>query len=126
MPSLVHELMRAPIMLEEEKSQMGMVEAQMRLSDVRHVLIVDALGRLAGIVSRGDVLRAQAAGGHQPVRDFMTRRLYTLRAEALTVEAIDLLLARGIGALPVVDDEGKPVGIIGEVDLLKVARQALA
>jgi CBS domain-containing protein len=118
--------MRAPIALDEEKSEMGMVEAQMRMSDVRHVLIVDARGHLVGIVSRGDVLRALAAGGHQPVRDFMTRRLYTVQGEAPTVEAIDLLLTHGIGALPVVDDDGKPVGIICESDLLRVARQALA
>ncbi len=125
MPSSVADFMRPPIVLNED-AQMGMVEAQLKMGDVRHVLIIDDTGRLSGILSRGDVLRAQAREGHQFVRDFMTRRLFTLPPDAPAVAAIDLMLERGVGAVPIIAADGKPVGIVGEVDFLKVVRQTLA
>lgn len=126
MATLVKELMRSPVAPLDETAQMGMVEAQMRIADTRHVLIVDARGRLAGIVSRGDLMRALEKGGHHSVKDFMTRRLFTVRAEAPAVEALELLLAHGIGAVPVLDADDRPIGLVSEVDYLKIARQALA
>jgi CBS domain-containing protein len=125
MATLVKDLMRAPVTLDEETSQMGLVEAQMKIADVRHVLIVDGTGRLTGIVSRGDVIRAQDREGHHSVREFMTRRIWTVRPEMSAAAAIDVLVTRGVGAAPVIDADDKPVGIISEVDFLKIARTAL-
>ena len=118
--------MRAATVLPQDPSEMGAAEAQMRISDVRHVLVVDEAGRLAGIISRGDVLRALERDGHHPVRDFMTRRVYTVRPETPAAEALDILIARGVGAVPVIDADEKPVGIVGEIDFLKLAREALS
>ena len=126
MPALVSELMRAPTILPEATAEMGAAEAQMRISDVRHLLVVDDAGRLAGIISRGDVMRALAREGHHPVRDYMTRRVFTVRPDAPAVQAVDILLERGVGAVPVIDADEKPVGIVGEVDFLKLAREALS
>ena len=53
------------------------------------------------------------------MRDFMTRRLFALPADAPAVAAIDIMLERGVGAVPIVGADGKPVGIVGEVDFLE-------
>lgn len=123
--TLVKELMRRPVTLPEDTAEMGMVEAQMKLANVRHVLLVDAGGRLSGILSRGDVMRVADADSHHSVKEYMTRRLYTVRPDAPAVAALDLLLEHGFGAVPVVDANGAPVGMVSEVDYLKVARRAL-
>ncbi|HKA90528.1 MAG TPA: CBS domain-containing protein [Haliangiales bacterium] len=124
--TLVKDLMRRPVTLPEETAEMGMVEAQMKLANVRHVLLVDAAGRLSGILSRGDLMRVADADHHHSVKEYMTRRLFTVRPEAPAVGALDLLLEHGVGAVPVVDGEHVPVGLVSEVDYLQVARRALA
>lgn len=115
------QLMRSKLARVDDTVQMGIVEAEMRIADVRHVVVVDAQGRLVGIVSRGDLLRG--ASGH--VTAAMTRRVYTVRADAPAVKAVDLLIAHTIGAVPVLDADERPVGILTETDFLQIAREAL-
>ena len=115
------QLMRSKLARVDDTVQMGIVEAEMRIADVRHVVVVDAHGRIAGIVSRGDLLR----GASGAVEGNMTRRVYTVRADAPAARAIELMIAHGIGAVPVLDDDERPVGILTETDFLHIAREAL-
>jgi CBS domain-containing protein len=53
------------------------------------------------------------------VADVMTRNVVCVE-ESLSVEALTgLFLERGFSAAPVVDDNGKPVGIVSKTDLLR-------
>jgi CBS domain-containing protein len=52
------------------------------------------------------------------VADVMSRDLTFVRRETSLKEAIQILAQRHISGLPVVDDEGKLVGIISETDLM--------
>lgn len=49
----------------------------------------------------------------------MTRAVIALRAELPLEAARALLLERGVGGAPVVDDAGRPVGILTKTDLLR-------
>jgi CBS domain-containing protein len=51
----------------------------------------------------------------------MTPNLVTIRPEASIEEAIDLLLREQISGLPVLDDDGRLVGVITEFALLAIA-----
>lgn len=51
----------------------------------------------------------------------MTDCVVTIQADATVSEAIDLLLAEGISGLPVIDAEGRLVGILTEFALLAIA-----
>ena len=51
-------------------------------------------------------------------RDVMVSPVVTVGPSASVKEAAKLLLERGISAVPVVDDQGKVVGIVSEGDLL--------
>ena len=53
-----------------------------------------------------------------PVRDVMTKQVTTLRPEQTFEEAADTLADRKIGAAPVVDGEGKLVGLLRDEDLI--------
>ena len=91
-------------------------------------------GRLAGVISRADLIKAKVAqlrsqktaggssGGEKKVlaRDVMRSGLLTTRKNTPVWLAMETLAARGITGLPVVDDGMRLLGIISEKDLLKV------
>ncbi len=52
--------------------------------------------------------------------DVMTRRLVTLRPEMPLFEALGTLLDHDISGAPVVDAEGRLVGLLSELDCLRV------
>lgn len=85
--------------------------------------IVDACGRLIGIVTDGDLRRFVAQHDdaiHRPVIEAMTPHPRTIGPEALAAEAMRLMerTARGITVLPVVE-EGAPIGMIHIHDIFK-------
>lgn len=57
-------------------------------------------------------------------RDFMTKRLVTLRPEMDVLEAIDLLLRRQISGAPVVSAEGEFLGVFSEKCSMQVLLDA--
>lgn len=57
------------------------------------------------------------------VRDYMATRLVTFKPDTHVTEAMDQLLKHRISGAPVVDDDGRMVGILSEVDLIQVIVQ---
>ena len=53
------------------------------------------------------------------VRDVMTRRVISVTPESPIIEAAKLMVEHSISGLPVVDPQGRVVGIVGEHDLLR-------
>jgi CBS domain-containing protein len=51
-------------------------------------------------------------------KDIMTSNVVTLKKEMGVKEAAEILLDKGIGGAPVVDDEGNVVGMVTESDLI--------
>jgi CBS domain-containing protein len=52
------------------------------------------------------------------VRDVMTTRVVTVRKEATFKDIAALLTKHRVSAFPVLDDEGKVIGVVSEADLL--------
>ncbi|MCX4553487.1 CBS domain-containing protein [Streptomyces sp. NBC_01267] len=94
--------------------------------------VVDDDDRVVGVVSRTDLTRYRAGPGSSGSRCLMTLPgRYTsgelMSAPAVTIRAIDTvaltgrtMARRGIGRLPVVDEEARLIGIITRRDLLRV------
>lgn len=57
-------------------------------------------------------------------RELMTRRLVTLAPEMSVVEAAEILLRRSISGAPVVDPDGKLLGLLSEFDCLRAVAAA--
>ncbi|MBX3426910.1 MAG: CBS domain-containing protein [Pirellulales bacterium] len=55
------------------------------------------------------------------VRQIMTDRVVTITPQDSVRDAIELLLARRISGLPIVDDAGRLVGVLTEFALLAIA-----
>jgi arabinose-5-phosphate isomerase len=97
-------------------------EAIVTLSKKRFgcVCIVDDDGRLAGIITDGDLARNLDRNlGGLVVDDIMTRTPKTIDPDTLTGEAIAILDENRISALVVVED-GKPIGVVHFHDLLRI------
>src|SRR5262245_58091706 len=92
----VQDIMRPSFVSVADDAHMGLVESEMRIADVRHIVVVDGHGRLAGILSRGDLVRAQEQGARGPVAEHMTRRVWTVRAGDPAVKAADLMIERNV------------------------------
>jgi CBS domain-containing protein len=52
-------------------------------------------------------------------REIMTRRVFTVRPGDALEDAIAAMLEHGVSGMPVVDESGKPVGMLTEGDLLR-------
>jgi CIC family chloride channel protein len=93
-----------------------------KLTRRQGIAVVDDEGRLAGIITRGDVLRAieQGADGDTTVLDAGSRRLVVAHPDELLHEAVTKMLRNDIGRLPVVtrEDPRRLVGYLGRASVM--------
>jgi CBS domain-containing protein len=126
----VRDLMQTRPVTISADERLSTVEDIMRLGGVRHMPVVRA-GRLVGVVSERDLLRASlsALGGFdtQQRRAFlhgveihrvMSDPPITIHPEASLEEAAHMMAEAKIGCLPVLDAE-QLVGLVTETDLLR-------
>jgi arabinose-5-phosphate isomerase len=93
------------------------------------VLLVDAAGRLTGILTDADLRRRLLAERDssfmdRPASRIMIRDPKSIRAGALASEALETMTRYRIGELPVLDDGGRPVGMIDLKDLVGMGSAA--
>jgi CBS domain-containing protein len=92
--------------------------------DISSLVVTDAEGCLAGIITRNDVLRGYLANDdwqHLPVGDYMTKDVVTVAPEDLLATVANLLLAHHIHRVVVVRDEHgkrKPLAVVSDTDLI--------
>jgi arabinose-5-phosphate isomerase len=83
------------------------------------VAVIEATGKLAGVITDGDLRRHMRANLLQAmVDDVMTASPKTVRPDQLASEALQILNASKITALIVVEMD-RPVGIVHFHDLLR-------
>ncbi|MEM1031926.1 MAG: CBS domain-containing protein [Myxococcota bacterium] len=121
----VGDLMRAPVKVARVNDDLRHVHAMMSMGGYRHVPIVDATGKLCGVVSDRDVHLAWKQGQDVEVATFMRRGIEYVHPSAAAHEAAARMIAGKIGCLPVLDDDKSVVGIITSTDFLLVAHRAL-
>jgi CBS domain-containing protein len=62
--------------------------------------------------------------GKLQVKDYMSRRLTTLKPETEIIQAVHTLIKKNISGAPVLDADGKLIGMITQIDCLKVVLNA--
>ena len=111
---------------------------------VRHVLIgaampgrrtgatmlVDGQGKLAGIFTDSDLARLfEHRRDHEldcPISQVMTKNPLRVEVGSMMVDAVAIMAGRKISELPVVDLDGKPIGLVDITDVVPCCRKKRA
>ena len=135
----VRDLMVRPLVTVAHDAGLGTAENLMRKHRIRHLPVLDRARRLIGILTDRDLRRAlldpalherprQLSGTLErvKVRDVMTIGTLAVRSEMDVREAARIMHERDIGALPVVADANRVVGMLTATDLMQhiVSRSA--
>jgi CBS domain-containing protein len=110
-----------------------LVEELMASQQLRHLPVVEQ-GEVVGLITQRDLFKAAMSSAMgfgekaqkaflQSVRakEIMVYPVLSVSPETDVVDAVDMIVQRGIGCLPVVD-QGKLVGMITKTDLLRRLR----
>lgn len=113
MPRL-SDIMRPELIEAAPEDTLGEVAARMTEVNVGAVIVKD-YGRLIGILTERDMLKAMAARVHTSearVRQWMTEGPITAAGDMDVEEAARIMLDNGFRHLPVVDEAGHVIGVV--------------
>jgi CBS domain-containing protein len=113
---------RTPVTIQVE-SKLGHALDRMVEHRVGALLVIDDDGRLVGILTERDYLR-KVVGilpdyAHQPIRDYMTPDPETVGADDRLAVALQKMDVGGYRHLPVVEEDGRPVGLVSVRDVIR-------
>ena len=133
----VKDIMQSEVATLRLDDNLDIADDIMTLGRVRHLPVVDSDGRLVGLVTHRDLLKASVASvlnlgraaekdwlGSIPVRLVMATDLATIAPQTSIGEAVDLMITRKIGCIPVTEND-KLVGLLTETDCLGYLRDLL-
>ncbi len=100
-------------------------EALQKMTKARSgaAVVVQSDGKLAGVFTHGDFVRAfqkDANIADRPVVDYMTAKPISISADKLATEVLALLEHHRVDDLVVLNDQGEPVGMVDTQDLTRV------
>jgi CBS domain-containing protein len=123
--------MTSPAIVVDARTTLPAARQLLKERRIRRAPVVDADGRLVGIVSEGDINRVSDSratdvreynlyyrAADLPVSEIMTREVVTVAPDLPVREVARLLLEHRIGGIPVVDGD-RVVGMITESDLFR-------
>jgi CBS domain-containing protein len=105
------------------EEDVGAVARSLAQHRIGAVLVRDAAGDVLGIVSERDIVRGLATQGEAALRmtagQLMTRVLHTVTPRTHVVQALAMMTDRRVRHLPVLEDDGRLVGMVSIGDLVK-------
>jgi CBS domain-containing protein len=126
----VGELMTRDLVTLAENQNLNQADELLRLHRIRHLPVVRN-GKLVGLVTHRDLLKAAAQRGSDPAKqplwasDVMVRDVKTVRPDTPTRDAVKLMLHNKYGCLPVVGADGELMGILTEADMVRFAQHLI-
>jgi CBS domain-containing protein len=112
----VEEVMTCPVVAVQPGVAVDEIARQRTRRRIGAVPVVDASLRVLGVVAEADVLMDRS--GRAAARDVMSSPALTVTVGTAVGVARALLATHRIGRLPVVDHEGRLIGIVCRRDLL--------
>jgi CBS domain-containing protein len=140
MTATIRDVMVAPAVVVEESTPFKHIVALLDREGIAAVPVVDATGVVIGLVGEEDLLVKEEGGvtvgrrlrhpglGRREfrklhalvARDVMASPAVTIGPDATVASAARLMTEHAVGRLPVVDGDGRPIGMVARRDLLKV------
>jgi CBS domain-containing protein len=120
----VERVMAHPVVMIFEEIPMTEVWTIAARYDYNGFPVVTRDGRLVGMITKGDLLRAVRASlinpgvWQDPASRWMAHGLVALRPTDSLETAVALLVEFGLRSVPVIDDESRVIGIVSRNDLI--------
>jgi tRNA nucleotidyltransferase (CCA-adding enzyme) len=123
-PPKARDLMSSPVRTIRPDTTIAQAQSILLRYGHSGLSVVDAAGKLLGIISRRDLDIALHHGfSHAPVKGYMTSSLKTITPETTLPQIESLMVTYDIGRLPVLED-GNLVGIVTRTDVLRELHQS--
>jgi CBS domain-containing protein len=129
----VREIMAKDIEAVDRNDNLRTVEERMATKQLRHLPVLEQ-GEIVGVVTQRDLFKAamSSAMGYGEkaqqaylqsvrVKEIMVYPVVTVSPDTSVAAAADMMITRGIGCLPVVDNQ-QLIGIVTKTDLLRCLR----
>ena len=128
----VKEIMVTKIVSVHVGNSMNDVEQKLRTNHIRHLPVIDDEGKLVGIITERDLFRAVSPHETEEgfrydesqlegllLEHFMSRKPIVLRPNSPIADAVNVMATLKYGCIPIVSEDGKLVGIITQIDVLR-------
>jgi len=134
----VKDVMRRSVVTLSADDNLSVADDVMTMGRIRHLPVVDSRRRVVGLVTQRDLYKAAISSvlgftkakehewlGKIKVSDAMTKKVTTIDMEAGITDAVDKMLSKKFGCVPVTDTDGCLVGLLTESDCLRCFRDLL-
>lgn len=126
------DIMTGDVVTARPETNLSAVAHLMAAQRLKRLPVVDAEGRVVGIISRVDVLRTLSKEGPAPeaavtpapvegaatVGEVMSRRAPTIHVDAALADVLEAVVSTRLNRAVVVDDEQRPIGVISDAELM--------
>jgi CBS domain-containing protein/gamma-glutamylcysteine synthetase len=125
----VSEFMTTDLFTVRKQDIVQLVAEMMDWRKIRYAPVEDRKGHLVGLITSRLLLRYYVRKANMPeipdvVEDIMIKETISIHPDATLIEALSVMRQKKIGCLPVVDN-GELVGIITEMDFLRISTRLL-
>jgi acetoin utilization protein AcuB len=127
----VSEIMTSDPVAVSLAASIGQAWDLLRKAEIRHLPVVSSDGVLIGIVSDrdfgvapvslliDDILARPRVYLEAPIATIMTASPMAVQADAPVADVVQMMVEERIGAVPVVERDGKLIGIVSYLDILR-------
>jgi acetoin utilization protein AcuB len=128
----VREWMTSPVISVSPATSITIAHQIMKEHGIRRLVVCED-NKLAGIITIGDVREASPSDAttlsiwemnylwaQLTVEKVMTRKVFTIEADAPILDAAQIMLDQKVSGIPVVDEEQNLVGMITESDIFRL------
>ncbi len=123
-----NEIMSSPVLTVGVTSSIRDAADEMWTNKIGSLVVVDREGKIAGIITERDIIFAYAKNlsqreeeGKANVESIMSRNAITAAPEENVESVVEKMRSHNIRHIPIVNKEGKPVGIISIRNILDTA-----
>jgi CBS-domain-containing membrane protein len=126
----VEDVMTKPAIVTHVGDSLGVAAARMAKHEIKRLPVVDDAGKMVGVVSRVDILRQVMSietkkpkvqiptGATLTVQQVMYPDVPVVQIDSDLGSIVAALVESGLRRLIVVDDDGHPIGLIGDSDVV--------
>ncbi len=124
----VRDFMEVPPKVIPEDATIDQAAETMWNLNIGSVIVVDKAGGMAGILTERDILFAvtkSLVGKSVPVTSIMSKTSLMATPNEGIVTAVDRMMNGGVRHLPVIDKDGKPLGMVSTRDAMGISEPLL-